>query len=75
MLSVRDRKSVCILVVWCLSMLSLQTDEAFVAARLPDLETDIKDFQVFRWNLKHWSTLSQKITSPEFECGGHKWCV
>jgi len=50
-------------------------DEAFAAKHMPDLGHDIKDFQVYTWHLENWKKLDKKLTSPEFECGGHKWCV
>ncbi len=50
-------------------------DEAFAAKHMPDLGHEVKDFQVFTWRLTNWKKLEKKITSPEFECGGHKWFV
>lgn len=51
------------------------TDEAFAAKHMPDLGHEIQDFQVFSWPLQKWRTLDKKLTSPDFEAGGHKWCV
>jgi ubiquitin carboxyl-terminal hydrolase 7 len=48
-------------------------DEAFAAKHLPDLGHDVKDFQVFSWRLDRWRSLEKKLTSADFECGGHKW--
>lgn len=48
-------------------------DEAFAAKHMPDLGHDVKDFKVFTWRLNNWKKLEKKLTSPEFECGGHKW--
>lgn len=53
----------------------LVVDEAFAAKHMPDLGHEVKDFQVFTWRLTNWKKLEKKITSPEFECGGHKWFV
>jgi ubiquitin carboxyl-terminal hydrolase 7 len=50
-------------------------DEAFAAKHMPDLGHDVKDFQVFTWKLTGWKKLEKKLTSPEFECGGHRWFV
>ena len=50
-------------------------DEAFAAKNLPDLGHDMKDLKVFSWTLKNWKKLEKKLTSPEFECGGHRWFV
>ena len=48
-------------------------DEAFAAKHMPDLGHDVKDFKVFTWPLNNWKKLEKKLTSPEFECGGHRW--
>lgn len=50
-------------------------DEAFAAKHMPDMGHDIKEFQVFHWELQGWKNLEKKLTSPEFDCGGHKWYV
>ncbi|THU99317.1 cysteine proteinase [Dendrothele bispora CBS 962.96] len=56
-------------------IVSVQNHEAFAAKHMPDLGQDIKDFQVFTWHLENWKKLDKKLTSPEFECGGHKWRI
>jgi hypothetical protein len=48
-------------------------DDAFAAKHMPDLGHEVKDFKVFSWRLTGWKKLDKKLTSPEFECGGHKW--
>jgi ubiquitin carboxyl-terminal hydrolase 7 len=40
---------------------------------MPDLGHDVKDFTVYSWRLNNWKKLEKKLTSPEFDCGGHKW--
>lgn len=40
---------------------------------MPDLGHDVKDFTVYTWRLNNWKKLEKKLTSPEFDCGGHKW--
>lgn len=50
-------------------------DEPFAAKHMPDLGHDVKDFKVFSWRLTNWKKLEKKITSPEFDCGGHRWSV
>lgn len=50
-------------------------DDAFAAKHMPDMGQEIKDFQVFKWRLNNWKKLDKKLTSPDFECGGHKWCA
>ena len=54
---------------------SVLLDEAFAAKHMPDLGHDVKEFKVFGWKLANWKKLEKKITSPEFECGGHRWSV
>ena len=49
------------------------TDDAFAAKHMPDLGHEVKEFKVYHWKLSNWKKLEKKITSPEFECGGHKW--
>jgi len=49
------------------------TDEAFAAKHMPDLGHDVKEFRVFTWKLTGWKKLEKKLTSPEFDCGGHHW--
>lgn len=34
-----------------------------------------EDFTVFTWKLSDYRNASRKTLSPEFSCGGHKWCV
>ena len=48
-------------------------DEAFAAKHMPDLGHEVKEFKVFNWKLTNWKKLEKKITSPEFDCGGHRW--
>ncbi|TEB31291.1 ubiquitin carboxyl-terminal hydrolase 5 [Coprinellus micaceus] len=56
-------------------LISVKDNEAFAARHLPDLGHDVKDFKVFTWRLTNWKKLEKKLTSPDFECGGHKWRV
>lgn len=46
---------------------------AFGLKHLADLGQDEDDFRVFHWDVGNWSKLDKRITSPIFECGGHKW--
>lgn len=48
-------------------------EEAFAAKHMPDLGHEVKEFKVFSWKITNWKKLEKKITSPEFECGGHRW--
>ncbi|TFK29868.1 ubiquitin carboxyl-terminal hydrolase 5 [Coprinopsis marcescibilis] len=54
---------------------SVRDHEAFAAKHLPDLGHDVKDFKVFSWRLNNWRKLEKKLTSQDFECGGHKWRI
>jgi hypothetical protein len=49
------------------------TDDAFATKNMPDLGHDVKEFRVFSWKLTGWKKLEKKLTSPEFDCGGHRW--
>ena len=72
--SVQDRESSIILSLHpLLTSAVILADEAFAAKHMPDLGHDVKDFQVFTWHLNNWKKLDKKLTSPEFDCGGHKW--
>jgi hypothetical protein len=73
MVSVRDREPFKLVLCWLLNTDYCHADEAFAAKHLPDLGQDIKDFKVFSWRLNNWKKLYEKLTSQEFECGGHKW--
>ncbi|KDR74843.1 hypothetical protein GALMADRAFT_227212 [Galerina marginata CBS 339.88] len=56
-------------------VVSVRDHEAFAAKYMPDLGHDFKDFKVFTWRLNNWKKLDKKLTSHEFECGGHKWRI
>ncbi|KAF9453207.1 cysteine proteinase [Macrolepiota fuliginosa MF-IS2] len=49
--------------------------QAFAAKHMPDLGHDVKDFRVFTWKLTNWKKLEKKLTSSDFDCGGHKWRI
>ncbi|KAJ7219761.1 hypothetical protein C8J57DRAFT_1440421 [Mycena rebaudengoi] len=54
---------------------SIRDRAAFSATHMPKLSHDVKDFQVHTWRIKNWKKSNTKLTSDEFECGGHKWCI
>ncbi|OSC99045.1 cysteine proteinase [Trametes coccinea BRFM310] len=56
-------------------IVSVHDHEAFAAKHMPDLGHEVKDFKVFTWRLTNWKKLEKKLTSPEFECGGHRWRI
>jgi ubiquitin carboxyl-terminal hydrolase 7 len=73
--SVRDRECVSLGYLSKPLIMAISKDEAFAAKHMPDLGHDVKDFKVFTWPLSNWKKLEKKLTSPEFECGGHRWCL
>ncbi|EJD02278.1 cysteine proteinase [Fomitiporia mediterranea MF3/22] len=54
---------------------SVRDRDAFAAKNMPDLGHEVKDFAVYTWRLTNWRKLEKKLTSPEFECGGHRWRI
>ncbi|KAJ7794111.1 hypothetical protein B0H14DRAFT_2924122 [Mycena olivaceomarginata] len=56
-------------------VVSVRDHEAFAAKHMPELGHDVKDFKVFTWRLTNWKTSEKKLTSDEFDCGGHKWRI
>jgi ubiquitin carboxyl-terminal hydrolase 7 len=70
--SVRDRASLLFSSAHHLFIIGF-TDEAFAAKHMPDPGHDVKEFRVFSWKLTGWKKLEKKLTSPEFDCGGHHW--
>ncbi|TFK42655.1 hypothetical protein BDQ12DRAFT_676579 [Crucibulum laeve] len=56
-------------------IVSVRDHEAFAAKHMPDLGHEVKDFKVFTWRLSNWKKLDKKLTSPDFECGSHKWRI
>lgn len=32
-----------------------------------------QEFKTLTWSLTNWGMLARRLTSPTFECGGHKW--
>ncbi|CAO1629496.1 unnamed protein product [Sympodiomycopsis kandeliae] len=50
-------------------------ERAFGSKHLADLGQEEDDFCVFHWDVGNWTALDKRITSPVFECGGHKWRI
>ena len=48
-------------------------DEAFADKYMPNLGHTVKETKVFHWKVQGWKKLEEKLASPEFSCGGHKW--
>ncbi|EPQ58737.1 hypothetical protein GLOTRDRAFT_27252, partial [Gloeophyllum trabeum ATCC 11539] len=56
-------------------VVSVLDHDAFAAKHMPDLGHEVKEFKVYHWKLSNWKKLEKKLTSPEFECGGHRWRI
>ncbi|KAI0763671.1 cysteine proteinase [Irpex lacteus] len=56
-------------------IVSVNDHEAFAAKHMPDLGHEVKDSTVYTWKLSNWKKLDKKLTSPDFECGGHRWRI
>jgi ubiquitin carboxyl-terminal hydrolase 7 len=56
-------------------VVSVRDHDAFASKHMPDLGHDVKDFQVYTWRINNWKKLEKRLTSPDFECGGHKWRI
>jgi len=54
---------------------SVQDPDAFAARHMTDLGPEIDSYTCFTWRIKDYQSSDKKITSPEFECGGHKWNI
>ncbi|PWN30800.1 putative ubiquitin-specific processing protease 21 [Jaminaea rosea] len=50
-------------------------EHAFGTKHLADLAQEEDDFKVFHWDVAGWPRLEKRLTSPVFECGGHKWRI
>lgn len=73
--SVRDRTPTVLFLSGRHAPTGRPADDAFAAKYMPDLGHDVKEFQVHSWRINNWKKLEKKITSQEFECGGHRWCA
>ncbi|EJU05407.1 ubiquitin carboxyl-terminal hydrolase 5 [Dacryopinax primogenitus] len=54
---------------------SVRDHKAFALKHMQDLGYDVEDFKVYTWKLTKWRSLDRRLTSPEFECGGHRWRI
>lgn len=54
---------------------SVHDHEAFASKQLPDLGHEVEETKVFTWKLTKWRQLDKRLTSPEFDCGGHRWRI
>ncbi|RIB01653.1 hypothetical protein C2G38_2230141 [Gigaspora rosea] len=50
-------------------------DQSIANDIMPNLGYEIEDFRYHTWRLTNWSSLKNKITSPEFEVGGWRWRI
>jgi ubiquitin carboxyl-terminal hydrolase 7 len=51
----------------------MSAENAFASRYLSDMGQEVEDFSVFTWKIKDYRKMAKRITSPEFDCGGHKW--
>ena len=58
-----------------LFIIFIPKDKAFAAKHLPDLGPAVKEFKAHTWKVTNWTKLETKVTSQEFDCGGHLWSV
>jgi len=56
-------------------LLPYPLDGPFAAQHIPHLGHTVKESKVFHWRVQGWKKLAKNVPSPEFSCGGHKWCV
>lgn len=47
--------------------------EHFAQKYMQDLGQDIESFTVYKWRITNYRKQDKRMSSPEFECGGHKW--
>lgn len=59
--------------VICLDATLFCLADAFAARHMTDLGPEIDSFTCFTWRITDYQSSDKKTTSPEFECGGHKW--
>ncbi|KAH7100498.1 hypothetical protein BKA62DRAFT_706491 [Auriculariales sp. MPI-PUGE-AT-0066] len=57
--------------------LSVYNHDQFASRHMTQLDPapDVKELQVFHWKLNRWSELGNRVESPEFACGGHRWKI
>lgn len=72
LISVQDGQSVS---CWCafFAESAVFAGELFANKYMQDLGQDIESFTVYHWVIKNYRKQDKRISSPEFECGGHKW--
>ena len=58
-----------------LFIIFIPKDKAFATKHLPDLGHAVKEFKAYTWKVTNWMKLETKVTSQEFDCGGHLWSV
>ncbi|RKP22224.1 hypothetical protein SYNPS1DRAFT_26123, partial [Syncephalis pseudoplumigaleata] len=42
---------------------------------IQDREIEADVIMSYQWRITHWNELDRRVTSPEFECGGHTWRI
>ncbi|KAI9203814.1 uncharacterized protein BJ171DRAFT_459923 [Polychytrium aggregatum] len=53
------------------------SEVSHIEALLPDLGLEVESTKLYKWQINNWSSLNQsdRVHSPEFECGGSHWRV
>lgn len=54
---------------------SVEDGELFAQKYMQDLGQEVESFTVYQWRIQNYRKQDKRISSPEFECGGHKWWV
>ncbi|KAI8055335.1 cysteine proteinase [Syncephalis plumigaleata] len=42
---------------------------------IQDREYEAEELMTYQWHITNWQNLEQRVTSPEFQCGGHTWRI
>lgn len=57
------------------SLPSVHDAVPFANRHLSDMGIPVEDFGSFSWRVNNYRTQPKRMTSPEFEVGGHKWNI
>ncbi|KAJ1970583.1 ubiquitin-specific protease ubp15, partial [Dimargaris xerosporica] len=50
-------------------------DAEFLRKEIPDNEYEVLDSTVAHWSIQKYPQLGNRVTGPEFECGGQRWRI
>lgn len=54
---------------------SVRDSLPFANRHLSDMGLPVEDFGAFTWSVSDYHAQPKRLTSPEFEVGGHKWNI